>query len=377
MRYVVLGAGAIGATIGGRLAESGFDVTLVGRGEHARVVKRDGLRLAMPERVVRLRIPMLTVDELRLTSDDVLIMAVKSQDTEPLLTQLTSVPFDGPGEPGSIPVFCAQNGVANEDAALRFFARVYGVCVVLPATHLEAGLVEAEGTPLSGVLHVGRYPAGTDEVAATVAADLERSAFGADVRPDVMAWKRAKLISNLGNAMQVLFDGPDLAPARSPGGRPAGLATAGGTGGRPPGLATAGGTGGRPAGLATAGGTGGTGGRPPGLEAVRSRLTAEAMACFAAAGWPVTDRDEYRAALAGRFRTVAIEGRSRQGGSTWQSVERGLPSVETDYLNGEIVRLGRLHDVPTPVNAAIQARMREVVSGKLRPRTLDPADLLS
>ena len=351
MRYVVLGAGAIGATIGGRLAESGFDVTLVGRGEHARVVKRDGLRLAMPERVVRLRIPMLTVDELRLTSDDVLIMAVKSQDTEPLLTQLTSVPFDGPGEPGSIPVFCAQNGVANEDAALRFFARVYGVCVVLPATHLEAGLVEAEGTPLSGVLHVGRYPAGTDEVAVTVAADLERSAFGADVRPDVMAWKRAKLISNLGNAMQVLFDGPDLAPARSPGGRPAGLATAGGTGG--------------------------TGGRPPGLEAVRSRLTAEAMACFAAAGWPVTDRDEYRAALAGRFRTVAIEGRSRQGGSTWQSVERGLPSVETDYLNGEIVRLGRLHDVPTPVNAAIQARMREVVSGKLRPRTLDPADLLS
>jgi 2-dehydropantoate 2-reductase len=321
MRYVVLGAGAIGATIGGRLAQSGYDVTLVGRGEHARVVKRDGLRLAMPERVARLRIPMLTMDELRLTSDDVLIIAVKSQDTEPLLTQLTSVPFDGPGEPGSIPVFCAQNGIANEDAVLRFFARVYGVCVILPATHLEPGLVEADGAPLSGVLHIGRYPEGTDEVAAAVAADLQRSAFGADVRPDVMAWKRTKLISNLGNALQVLFADQDLAE-------------------------------------------------------VRSRLTAEAMACFAAAGWPVIDRDEYRAAVSGRFASAPIEGRSRQGGSTWQSVERGLPSVETDYLNGEIVRLGRMHDVPTPVNAAMQARMHQVVSGQLRPRTLDPADLL-
>ena len=28
--------------------------------------------------------------------------------------------------------------------------------------------------------------------------------------------------------------------------------------------------------------------------------------------------------------------------------------METDYLNGEIVLLGRLHGVPTPVNEALQ-----------------------
>jgi 2-dehydropantoate 2-reductase len=349
VRYVVLGAGAVGGTIGGRLAESGCDVALVGRGEHARTVKRDGLRLAMPDRIARLRIPMLTTDELRLTSDDVLIVTVKSQDTQPLLDQVLGVPFDGPGDRSEIPVLCAQNGIANEHIALRFFGRVYGACVNLPATHLEPGLVEAEGIPLSGVLQLGRYPAGTDELITSVAADLERSAFGADVQPDVMAWKRAKLISNLGNALEVLCKRDGAAGA-------------------------AGGTGGRPAGLADARGTGG---RPPGLTAVTSALAAEAMTCFASAGWPVTDREIYRSALAGRFKSAPIEGRSRQGGSTWQSVERGLPSVETDFLNGEIVRLGRLHGIPTPVNVTIQARMRAVVEGALRPRTLDPAQLLS
>jgi 2-dehydropantoate 2-reductase len=146
-----------------------------------------------------------------------------------------------------------------------------------------------------------------------------------------MAWKRAKLVSNLGNALQVLCEAPDrdADPADGP------------------------------------------------LARIRSAMSAEAMACFAAASWPVVDRAEFRAASAGRFKMAPIEGRARGGGSTWQSVERGLPSVETDFLNGEIVRLGRLHDVLTPVNAAVQARMRAVVRGSLQPRTLDPALLLS
>jgi hypothetical protein len=39
--------------------------------------------------------------------------------------------------------------------------------------------------------------------------------------------------------------------------------------------------------------------------------------------------------------------------STWQSFARGTSS-EIDYLNGEIVRLGRRHGVPTPVNERLQ-----------------------
>lgn len=40
------------------------------------------------------------------------------------------------------------------------------------------------------------------------------------------------------------------------------------------------------------------------------------------------------------FERAEIEGSPRIGSSTWQSLARGRPSVETDYLNGEIVLLG-------------------------------------
>ncbi|EDX26561.1 hypothetical protein SSAG_06252 [Streptomyces sp. Mg1] len=45
MRYIIIGAGAIGATIGGRLAESGREVVLVTRGAHAEALRADGLQL--------------------------------------------------------------------------------------------------------------------------------------------------------------------------------------------------------------------------------------------------------------------------------------------------------------------------------------------
>lgn len=327
MRYVILGAGAVGATIGGRLAESGCQVVFVGRGEHAAAVKRDGLLLAMPDRSVRLRVPMLTMDELTLCAEDALILAVKSQDTAGLLTQLAAVQAEG-GTAG-LPVFCAQNGLANEDAALRYFARVYGVCVNIPATHLEPGVVEAAGTPVSGAVQIGRYPAGADDTARAAAADLDRAGIRARVRADVMAWKRAKLLSNLANALQVLVVGGYEWRAQSDGA----------------------------------------------IGTVVARMRAEADACFAAAGWPVIDRDRFRTE-AGGFTIAAISGRPRHGGSTWQSVQRGLPSVETDFLNGEIVRLGRLHSVPTPVNGAIQAGLHEILRRVRAPQSLDPAALL-
>jgi 2-dehydropantoate 2-reductase len=330
MRYVILGAGAIGATIGGRLAEGGCDVTLVGRGEHAAAVKRNGLVLAMPDRVSRLPIPMCTVAELRLHADDVLILAVKSQDTAQLLNQLAVVGVEEGVRVGDLPVFCAQNGIANEDAALRCFSRVYGVCVNVPAMHLEPGLIEAAGAPVSGTLQLGRYPAGPpDDLVYAVAADLGRCGLTSSVHADVMPWKRAKLLSNLANALQVLC--------------------AGGVQRRTP--------------------------ADGALGEVVARLRAEALACFDAVGWSVTDARAYRAGTSG-FEIAAVGGRPRSGGSTWQSVERGLPTVETDFLNGEVVRLGRLHGVPTPVNAAVQARMRDITRRSLPSGSLEPADLL-
>ena len=55
------------------------------------------------------------------------------------------------------------------------------MCVWLPATHLEPGVVEASGGPLTGLLHLGRYPSGTDATANQIGADLAASGFLAPV----------------------------------------------------------------------------------------------------------------------------------------------------------------------------------------------------
>ena len=102
-----------------------------------------------------------------------LILAVKTQDAAAALDAWAWQPVTGGGVGReSLPVFCAQNGVASERLALRRFRHVYGVCVWLPATHLQPGAVEAQGAPMTGLLPVGRYPAGADETAGQVAADL-------------------------------------------------------------------------------------------------------------------------------------------------------------------------------------------------------------
>ena len=71
------------------------------------------------------------------------------------------VPVDGGGTAGErLPILLATNGVASEDLALRYFARVYGVCVWMWTAHLMPGEIVLEGVPVTGVFHIGRVPAG-------------------------------------------------------------------------------------------------------------------------------------------------------------------------------------------------------------------------
>jgi 2-dehydropantoate 2-reductase len=65
-----------------------------------------------------------------------------------------------------------------------------------------------------------------------------------------------------------------------------------------------------------------------------------------------------------------VEGARRSGGSSWQSLARGSGSIEADYLNGEIVLLGRLHGVPTPVNEVLRREANRAAREKLPPGSM-------
>ena len=47
----------------------------------------------------------------------------------------------------------------------------------------------------------------------------------------------------------------------------------------------------------------------------------------------------------------------------------------TGILNGEIVLLGRLHDVPTPVNAYFSGLAQRMVGEKLKPGAISIAEV--
>ncbi|CAM5354945.1 ketopantoate reductase family protein [Streptomyces atroolivaceus] len=304
MRYIIVGTGAVGGAIGGRLAEAGHDVVLVARGAQYAALREDGLRLTTPEGTRTHHLPVVDGPAATdLGPDDVLVLAVKTQDATAALDDWSSRPVAGGGTAGErLPLICAQNGVESERLALRRFRRVYGCCVYLPASFVEPGRVVAAGAPLTGVLHLGRYPSGTDDTVRAVAADWEKAKLAVPVSPDVMRWKYAKLLSNLANAIEAVtgvLSGPDA-------------------------------------------------------FALLDRARAEGRAVLAAAGIEVAGGAEQEAARNGRIHFDPLDGSERAGGSSWQSLSRGTGTIEADYLNGEIVLLGRLHGVPTPVNDVLR-----------------------
>ena len=324
MRYVVVGAGAIGGVIGGLLVAARRDVVLVARGRQLEVLRSDGLTVATADGVVHVHPAAVAgPDDIGLRPDDVLVLAVKSQDTVAALEAWADRPVLGGGTAAAgLRVVCAQNGIDNERAALRRFAHVVGMCVWLPATFLEPGRVSAGSTPVPGVLTLGPVPVG-GPAPTDIAADLVAAGFRSPVVDDVMAWKAYKLLSNLANAVEALCGTDWDAPARELG----------------------------------------------------ARATAEGRAALTAAGVPVLSDDAHDTARAD-FQMARLPG-DDGGGSSWQSLVRGTGSIEADYLNGEIVLLGRLHGVPTPVNALLQRRSRQAALAGTPPGSIAAAELLA
>jgi len=317
MRFVVYGAGAIGGVLGGRLHEAGHEVVLIARGPHLAAIQANGLRI--DSRLGEVTVPATAVgdpSEIEFRAADVVFLCMKSQHTEDAVRTLAA------SAPPSIGVVSVQNGVANEPTALRYFANVYGMCVMCPAVHLEPGIVEASSAPVSGILDVGRYPHGVDARAEAISSAVTTATFHSVARSDIMRWKYGKLMNNLSNALDALC---------------------------------------------------GPGARGSELD---KEAREEARGCLTAAGIPFVDREEDRERRGDVIRWEPGGGKSRPGASSWQSLARGTGSIEADYLNGEIVKLGRLHGIDTPVNVALQRIANQAAREQWPAGSVDPKELI-
>jgi 2-dehydropantoate 2-reductase len=297
-RYVVIGAGALGGLLAAELHASGASSILIARGAHGEAIRADGLRIRRPHGDETIRVPVASgPGDVELRADDVLVLGVKAQDAEDVLRAWSWLPVVGGGVAADLPIVTLQNGLATEDAVMRRFGEVYAATAWIAASHLTAGEVVSPSWPTVGIVWLGPLHAGTSERAERISADLRAARFHATAVPDVLRWKAHKLRGNITNGLD-LFAGAD-----------ADLTEAG------------------------------------------RLLVAELDAVYAAAGLdPVDPEAEVDDLPVLAVDTVPGHEHHR---STWQSFARGASS-EIDYLNGEIVLLGRRHDVPTPVNEALQ-----------------------
>ena len=321
-RYVIIGAGAVGASLAAQFQSVGIDYALVGRGEQIRHIRAHGLTYQRPSGTQTVKLNAYDTQEPpALTTDDVLILAVKAQDVEAATAFWSRQPLENSSETAGfrLPLVTLQNGLAAEAVASRRFAHVYGASILTPARFTEIGTVVAGGSPQVGAVVVGVYPSGENETARKIGADLARANYLTEVRSDVQRWKAAKLVYNVKNVLEI-FSGDVEA-----------------------------------------------------LSNFADRLSQEATRVLKAAGYDIADPSERRVSLAG-WGLAADSGIKPGQQSTWQSFARGVPN-EVDYLNGEIVQLGRIHTVDTPYNSAVQeAATRLAQSGK-RPVSITLDDI--
>src|ERR1700733_1541682 len=104
MKFLIVGAGAIGAYVGARMAQAGFDVTLFARGPHLRGMQEHGVQVKSPEGDFVVR-PTLAASLDDVGPVDVVFLGVKAHGLSQLAPHLR--PVFGP----DTIVVSTQNGI--------------------------------------------------------------------------------------------------------------------------------------------------------------------------------------------------------------------------------------------------------------------------
>ena len=136
-------------------------MVLIARGAHAEAIRTSGLTVEDPDGRRIVAVPVVT-DPAGLTigADDVVLLAMKSQDTVAALDALRRRrPADHPDH------LRAERG-GQRAGGPPAVHHVYAVCVMCPAGHLEPGVIQGYSVPVPGLLDIGRYPDGTDATSA-------------------------------------------------------------------------------------------------------------------------------------------------------------------------------------------------------------------
>jgi 2-dehydropantoate 2-reductase len=214
VKILVIGAGAIGCLVGGKLALAGEEVTLVGRPSFAAAVAENGLRLQMgsDEQTIRSVRALGSMAEAFGAGEqyELAILTVKSYDTAVALAELTSA-----ASAQQRPVILSfQNGVGNEEAIASACGdgQVIAGTLTTPVSVPGPAAIRIDRPSFS--MGISPWSPRTSGAVVTVSHNaLLQAGFKAKLYPNAQGMKWTKLLMNMmGNATSAILDQP---PAQS------------------------------------------------------------------------------------------------------------------------------------------------------------------
>ena len=329
MRIGVIGAGAIGCVVGGLLTKAGHDVTLVDQWpEHIETMKQRGLRLSGTCGEHTIPVKALHIHELQgvVTPFEAIFVSVKSYDTE-WAAQMALAYLKQPD--GVVVDF--QNGVNDERvASVVGKARCLGCVITIGAGMYEPGHAMRTDSGSVG-FKIGEHD-GRDTPRAQALARVMNDVAGAKVTTNLWGERWSKLAVNcMANPLAGL-SGLGSAEVRT----------------------------------------------APLPRRIAIHVAAEVIQVGRAAGYevePIYGIDARRFVDAAQGKgwdaveaDMAASVKFLSGGrpSMLQDVMKGR-RTEIDYLNGYVSQQGKRLGVPTPVNDAVVAAVRQHGVGTLKP----------
>jgi 2-dehydropantoate 2-reductase len=117
MRVAVMATGALGGYFGGRLAEAGHEVFFIARGANLAAIRKNGLKVESPLGNIHIKSPKATDDPKEVGSVDLVLFAVKLWDTEKAGAALK--PLVGP----STRLVTMQNGIDSVERLVPILGR--------------------------------------------------------------------------------------------------------------------------------------------------------------------------------------------------------------------------------------------------------------
>jgi 2-dehydropantoate 2-reductase len=185
--FAILGAGAIGSILAAHLARAGHSVIILARGDRARAVEREGLRI---KGLSDFSVPVdVITDPARLQEADILIVATKTPGTEAALERLRHVRVGA--------ALSIQNGVLKDE----LLAQTFGAARVLGALADTSGELLSSGEVLftrNVNLPLGELTGGISERAQRLAAMIDGAGVRSSAVADILSMEWSKFTVWLG-----------------------------------------------------------------------------------------------------------------------------------------------------------------------------------